>query len=258
MRVDVEVVAEYRAPKEGQTLEECEDRYAVSVSGPALDIVAVSDGASMAAQPGLWAQYLVARFIEAPTLAIDIAWLAPAARSFVAAFDLARLPWHALEKISRGAFATLAGLIVNRDAAEFSMVAVGDSCIAWWGTQDEGVFPYTSAEAMPEHPYLICHIADRNGNLPEHLQFRDSLPLGRGEQFFFLMTDALARWYLAARQQDSTPWETLLRATSSGEFESWLDTERGEGRIDNDDVTLVILRIQVEQKPVNDASSVTV
>ena len=49
MTARIEVVAAYREPKEGLAPEECEDRYGISLSGPAGGVVVVSDGASMAA-----------------------------------------------------------------------------------------------------------------------------------------------------------------------------------------------------------------
>jgi hypothetical protein len=69
---------------------------------------------------------------------------------------------------------------------------------------------------------------------------------GGPDDHFYLMTDALAHWFLSEWERGGEPWTVLQDFDVNSEapaFRDWLEGLRREGRIRNDDVTLV--RIEV-------------
>ena len=68
---------------------------------------------------------------------------------------------------------------------------------------------------------------------------------GRGEanDRLWLMTDALAQWCLAEHETSKNPWAKLDSFVAHPEvadhFTAWVEELRDNGRLHNDDVTLV-------------------
>jgi len=62
---------------------------------------------------------------------------------------------------------------------------------------------------------------------------------------FLLCTDAIACCLLRADEADESPWDQIRdwRSGDSREFSEWLDSAREDGRMKNDDVTMVRLEI---------------
>jgi hypothetical protein len=59
---------------------------------------------------------------------------------------------------------------------------------------------------------------------------------------FYLMTDALAYWFMRETEEGRTPWRVLRDLNTSDEikpFREWVKTLRVEGAMRNDDVTLL-------------------
>ncbi len=61
------------------------------------------------------------------------------------------------------------------------------------------------------------------------------------DDVFFLMTDALACWFFKERERGNQPWTLLRDLDTCGpiSFEKFVTDVRAEGRMKNDDVTLV-------------------
>ena len=55
---------------------------------------------------------------------------------------------------------------------------------------------------------------------------------------FFLMTDALACWFLCSLESCQNPWEVLYDLEKDETFEAWISELRNTGSLRNDDVTL--------------------
>jgi hypothetical protein len=58
---------------------------------------------------------------------------------------------------------------------------------------------------------------------------------------FFLMTDALAEWFLRRHERQGKPWQALARrlATSDAALTRFVERLRKKNELKNDDVTLV-------------------
>lgn len=245
MRIErMSIISDYQLPKRDRSPDECEDAWAASTDGYAL---AVADGASQAAYARLWARLLVESFVERPTLDIDAAWVIPAARRFweIVTAQLP-IPWYVAEKLARGTFATLLGVVFAKDTPGFSAVAVGDSLLAWCTPHGHGgTFPVVSLDDMASYPFLVSTLPNCNTAISSQTVKRQ-VDLPRGDTFLFLMTDALGRWYLRELHEGREPWQQLLELADQAAFARWASDNLENGRLQDDDLTLVTVRVTVE------------
>jgi hypothetical protein len=231
----------WRLPKRGHTAEECEDAFAAD---PATGRFAVADGASESAFAGLWARLLADGFLAARRPRDLAGWLGEARRQWSAAVMGLELPWYGELKRAEGSFATLLGLRVrpgDRDRpARWHAVAVGDSCLV--RVRKDGrtrAFPLSRSAEFDNQPLLVCSC----GEMPQGTRYAAG-SLAPGDRLL-LMTDALAQWFLRAREDGGRPWEEmadLLGADNpESAFESWVEGQRGNGTLRDDDVTLIVV-----------------
>jgi hypothetical protein len=100
-------------------------------------------------------------------------------------------------------------------------------------------FPVQHAADFDNEPPLI---GSRGGVPPatEHA----SGTLGPGDRLF-LMTDALAQWFLSAHEQGRRPWEAVAALLDAGRpedaFATWVERLRAGDGLRDDDVTLVAI-----------------
>ncbi len=81
----------------------------------------------------------------------------------------------------------------------------------------------------------------------------DSGSLLPGDRLF-LMTDALAQWFLQSREERGRPWDTLAALLESERpeeaFVVWVEAQRESQALRNDDVTLLTVEFgPVREKP---------
>ncbi len=230
-----------RLPKHGHTAEEYEDAWAAD---PGAGRFAVADGASESAFAGLWARLLVDGFLAARRPRDLAGWLDEARRRWSAEVMGLELPWYAEMKRAEGSFATLLGLRMRGatpiHAARWRAVAVGDSCLV--RMRNNGpvrAFPLGRSSEFDNQPRLI----GSRGEMPRGARYASG-SLAPGDRLF-LMTDALAQWFLRACEDGGRPWEEIapLLAAASAEtaFASWVEGLRGSGGLRDDDVTLLTL-----------------
>lgn len=212
---------------------------------------AVADGATEASFAGLWADRLVRAFgrgqIKSGRIVADLAPLQVAWWTEVRGKPL---PWYAEEKLRSGAFSSLLGLTLTERRRDRRMMwtalAVGDSClfVVRAGRLLQS-FPLQQSHCFDNSPVLISSLPARNRSLETVL--RTCSGSGESGDRFYLMTDAVACWFLARWEHGDEPW-TLLDALAddeSGErLDAWLEEQRGAHALRNDDVT--VLRVSLE------------
>ena len=239
-------------PKAGNSPEEYEDSsravYLQESSGRRARM-AVSDGASESAFAKEWANALTAGFVNRPldVEALDEGllreWLAPAQREWHGRVPWERIPWHGEAKARAGAFATLLGVTVSgsSDGLRWDAMAVGDSCLFVVG--EEGMrksFPLQEAAQFGDTPALVCSNPANAQGLWGHVE-RSGGECAAGD-FFFLASDALAKGFLAEAAMGERPWETLL-SLEQDDWAGWVAEQYREGRMGNDDVTLLVTAV---------------
>ncbi|MGW2278108.1 hypothetical protein [Streptomyces sp. NPDC001770] len=261
------------APKHGSTEPECEDAVAVLPRCSYDDMlqepltVGVCDGATESVLAKDWARLLSraaaehamerpevlcggAAFEEFAGYAVDRwePWLARYTRARVE--DGRPLKWYEHTKLAAGAHATLLAVRVDPVAGpdgdapgaawEWRAAALGDTCL--FHLRDDRMvraFPVEYAEEFGTAPGLFGSRNHDAALLARRTRFEEGrcLPGDR----LFLMTDALAAWFLSAPEKSVAVGQLLEFAGPDDldAFTVWLDGLRRSGELRNDDVAVV-------------------
>jgi hypothetical protein len=235
----------YSVQKAGNSLEEYEDAYwpqsPVEDCGRSFSF-AVADGATEASYSKIWAGLLVQAYCGAQFDGHDLTEsLLNIQTEWKEAIGAQPLPWYAEEKIRDGAFSSLLGFTIQEAESPgttpgvWGAVAVGDSCL--FQVRDDELhisFPLNRSEDFNSRPALLSSKPTSNEHLSEHIH-RLTGEWQPGD-VFYLMTDALACWFLKAVENGEKPWK--IRRSTQESFENWIDKLRKESAIRNDDVTM--------------------
>jgi Protein phosphatase 2C len=225
--------------KKGNSPEENEDAFAADLDRGRF---AIADGATESSDAAVWARILVDAFVEnGCAMAGGWADAQPALQArWMAAVAHTAMPWYAEIKRQEGAFATFLGLTL--EGAHWQAVAVGDSCLFHVrGQQMLAAFPLQHWIDFTTTP---CLVGSRNASAEcwERHVHRCEGDLAPGDGLW-LMTDALAAWFLKGAEAGQRPWELLEGffnvADAEVRFTNWTAALRDSGDIRNDDVTLV-------------------
>jgi hypothetical protein len=229
----------FRLPRRGHVADDCEDAAAGNLDQGRF---AVADGASESAHSGLWARLLVESFVAADGEAGWNALLDRARESWTSAVPVpaAELPWYLEVGIRQGAFATFLGVAVG--AEEWHALAIGDSCL-FQVRGDELVahFPVDRSGDFGNSPWLVGSRPQSTAAVPV-VHRRGAWQSG---DRLWLMTDALAHWFLSETEAGRQPWSRLtpVVADGPGAFAGWVEDQRGLRRLRNDDVTLLAVNL---------------
>lgn len=244
------------AAKAGNDSAEYEDSYyprdEIIGDEHALFRFAVADGATETSYSGIWATQLVRSFCRGrldriepsdPIQHLREGWRRAVSRK--------PLPWYAEEKVRAGAFAAIAGLLLEdgkdrETRGPWRAVALGDSCIFQLrGKKLLARFPIEKSEQFNNSPVLLSSIRPQSEPDPAIQTYASTWREG---DTFYLMTDAIACWFLKEWESGSVPADVLRNLTPDEpgtSFEPWLNTLRLGHSVRNDDVTIV--RIEIER-----------
>lgn len=237
-------------PKRGNTAEEYEDACWPRdlCSGPCAAFrCAVADGATETSFSGLWARLLVRAHGRGRLTPRGLPEaLRPLQREWRRRVSATPLPWYAEQKADQGAYAALAGLTLTAPCSGrgggWHALAVGDSCVFQLrGGGLVATLPVACSADFTSRPALLSSDAAANEGLAGRLT-AVSGEWAPGDTFY-LMTDALAQWFLHNIEDGRRP-SPLPREPRAAVFEEWIGDLRARGEIRNDDVTLV--RVEVE------------
>ncbi|MEM2889837.1 MAG: protein phosphatase 2C domain-containing protein [Candidatus Hadarchaeum sp.] len=241
------------APRGGNVDSEYEDAVwpESAVEGQATSFrFAVADGATEASYSGIWAKELVHYFCHDSSDApfegggfrrLQERWSEKVSRR--------PSPWYAEEKIRLGAFAAILGLTlyegVGQNGGNWKAVAIGDSCLVQVrGEEVLARFPLADSAAFSNRPHLLSSNPAHNSHIVAHLRTIDGT--WQPGDAFYLMTDALASWFMRELEEGQTPWRILRDFDTQDEvkpFREWVESLRAQRAIRNDDVTL--LRVDI-------------
>lgn len=237
-------------PKDGHSDVEYEDAFATLTYLDAQTAsircrCAISDGASDSWYSGMWARQLAHAAISGkrgsflnPLGQLQQKWLEHT--------EGHALSWVAVEKAAAGAFAAVLGLDLFTTAGGppgvWEAVAIGDCCLFQMrGADLVSSFPYKKSNEFNNRPVLL-------GSQTQSDEAADMARRERGEwvvgDVFLLMTDSLAHWFLDQKEKGISSPHEVLRALVGApglptRFAAWVDEERREKRLRNDDTTLV-------------------
>lgn len=244
----------FALPKRGNSVEEYEDAWAAD---PQRGRFAIADGASESSFASVWARLLVEGFVQTPVKQPGKweDWIPELQRRWAEEIgDRATSSWYAEEKFEQGAFAAFLGLVLSHRVSKsgihrtkwWKAIAIGDSCL--FQVREDHLlkaFPVKHSKEFSNNPRLVGSRNDPHTVLPqkEVREQGDWAP----EDRFWLMTDALAQWFLEEHEAGEKPWQplqTLLEASNRDQaFASWVNQLRDQGKLRNDDVSLVAVSL---------------
>jgi hypothetical protein len=210
---------------------------------------AVADGATDSSFSGIWARLLVKEFVEGPHEPEDIEQLLASTQPrWEQQVGQRQLPWYAEEKAQAGAFSSLLGLTIretDEGRSEWQAIAVGDSCLVQVRNEKAIVkFPIEHSSRFDSMPFLLATTSSFNSRV------RDNLVIASGDirpdDAMYLMTDALACWFMAADERGQAPWLALRDLNTGDQRESFVemvDRLRTQHELRNDDCTLIRIDI---------------
>jgi hypothetical protein len=238
-------------PKSGNHPGEYEDAFAPRpLPGEDKEVsdfrAAVADGATETSFSRLWARLLVGSYVRGQLVPdrfplalhrLQERWHREVTRK--------PLPWYAQEKIISGAAAALVGLHMwdgdaEPDGGAWEAMALGDSCL--FHVRDGRAierFPLHSASEFSNRPFLLSSNVLASEGWQDHLKTASGV--WRSDDSFYLMSDALAAWFMRSEESGGSPCAFLrdLGTTDNPDFAGWIGDLRSERHIRNDDVTLV-------------------
>ncbi len=231
-------------PKRASTVDEYEDAHANSAT-PDGGMFAVADGAAEASYSREWALALVGAYVGGAATEQVLQWDLPELQAaWRDRHPIDQAPYWAAEKLALGSHAALLGVRLFRRASlpRIHVLAAGDCNLAHVrASRLHCSFPITDSASFGTHPSLL------STSMPAAAQVRlmsyteEWVETG---DLLFLMTDALAAWFLRSAEAGGTPWEELLELPDENEeFGRWVASKRGP-EMRNDDVTLILVEVE--------------
>lgn len=261
--------------KAGNTAAEYEDAFHGKSSGcPPRAIVAIADGATESLLSRNWANLLTKRFVRHWEQAANPSeWLAETIqtwqydkREYLRRRERSSNPvqWYEEPGLEAGAFAALLGFqlsMLDQPAANaadtmlWNATAIGDCCLFQIRGDDFiCAFPLNESVGFNNRPFLLSSNPARNGDVVQRIASAGGK--ARQGDRFYLLTDALAAWFLRTYEQGEYPWQELdefARANAAQAdntappenpaFTAWIEAQREAHRLRNDDVTLIRIEI---------------
>jgi hypothetical protein len=236
-------------PKSGSTDSEYEDAYfprrIKRRKGPRLRF-AIADGATETSFSGVWARLLVSAFVRG-SVGFDFApdEIRPLQTKWETLVHGKPLPWYAEEKLASGAYSSLLGVEFWQEKTDeevkrfWRAAASGDSCLVQMRSdQMIAAFPLQDSASFTSRPDLLSSLPTTNGASASVAQTDGQWGI---DDTFFLMTDALACWFLKQCETGEHPWRTLRDLDTQGHtsFSALIGSMRRDCAIKNDDVTLI-------------------
>jgi hypothetical protein len=204
---------------------------------------AVADGATESSYSKFWAGLLVEAFcggeLEPKKRIESLRNLESAWSNYVTAKPI---PWYLVDSVRSGAFSSILGLTLKSSPTSgkgrtWQAVAVGDSCLVQMrGDQVVSKFPISDSASFSNRPILLSSSSGANAET----KWLNISGTWESDDTFFMMTDALAHWFLAEVERHQRPWDYLRGLEVEGaEFHDLVCELRRTKVLRNDDVTLL-------------------
>jgi Protein phosphatase 2C len=234
-------------PKAGATAAEYEDSFDYSAES---GIVAISDGASNNFESRSWARLLTSAFVNHPPTEFTAHQLLDWVDSVAAEWSEA-IPWQDLTvfeetKAALGSAATLVGLkfespALRKSEGSWQCLALGDSCLFQIARgQLVKSLPIANSGDFDIHPPLLSTRTENSKLITDQLVTAHGG--WRAGDTFYLLTDAIAAWFLLEFEQGGSPWN-ILSALDEQSFASFVAEKRAQKLMRNDDVTVVAVSV---------------
>lgn len=242
----------FSIPKYGCSEEEYEDAYKFNEQAK---LFAIADGATEASFSKEWANLVVDAYVNKEFVSrvafndsihnLQKIWLKEVSKK--------PLPWYAEEKLQKGAFCSFLGLQFAKTPSnkmKWQALINGDCCLFQIrGNSLIVALPFNTTEDFNNHPVLLS--SKPNVDSPPDSLLKVAKGIAETGDTFFLMTDALACWFLKRVNRKPEKVIEVMRdeMPDSEKFGRLIVQERNEKTeeqlpwLKNDDVTFLRITI---------------
>jgi len=246
----------FSIPKKGSMPKENEDFFYPHEAEIKRDhqSVAIADGASEGFLSKLWSRILTVSYVNFDRPDLDIRLFTDFC---IEIYDYEReryiqrrkdnnnpLKWFEENLMQKGSFSTLLGVTFFNETPEggtWRSISVGDSCIFQHRESVVESFPVSDASSFGNSPDLISSNPAYNQTLEAKVKLKTG-------QFFFgdsfyLMTDAIANWFMTQTAKGEKPWAALEELLETDDLKEYMNRLREEKSLKNDDVTIARVKL---------------
>jgi Protein phosphatase 2C len=241
-------VQTYLTHKLGNERHECEDAIAFSL---AKGTFAVADGATEAFDSRFWSRLLVKTWVRRPSQkSLFLKLVNQLGQRAAERWGKKQLPWYAEEKAKAGSFAAFVGATFEtvNTSMQWHVVAIGDSCFIQT-RRGEVIFsvPLSDPEHFGFRPTLLP--SKGSAQLLAADQLQEHQGIAESGDRFFLLSDAVASWFLGGKQKRAAGterFEDLLSKGMTNELDIFFDEQRADSSMRNDDIAALYLEVVQE------------
>jgi hypothetical protein len=241
------LVQHYITQKLESDRNDCQDAVAFNCSKGSF---AVTDGATEAYGSRYWSRLLAKswiRFLSTTDASSFMELASSLADRAHRHWGNKVLPWYAEEKLQSGSFAAFIGLTLDLQSTDslWKALSIGDCClIQCRGGRIVAAFPLSDPAEFNYRPTLLPSIKGSQAEIASYLGFYE----GRANpgDVFFLMSDAVACWFLGAIKSESQHAKEFERLVSQGrteEMDIFIDERRASSEMKDDDVAVIYIKI---------------
>lgn len=232
----------YIAPKASESFSDCADRYAYDKEQHRF---AISDGVSRSFFPKIWAELLVSNWVKKQSSDsflndCQAEWL----RRVTEIVEQPDIQWYTSNAFNRreAGLATFVYLEFYKKHSSWSWRAgaLGDSFLFFVPT-DVQSFQEVTYLSSKEEPIEFDNYPDYFSSIGNNHKGKFKKKEGSlSEGTFYLMTDALAEWFLKEKEKaisEISSWQ------SQKDFEEFISRERTSEKLGNDDSAILVIDI---------------
>lgn len=238
--------------KSQESYSDCADNYAFDIGN---NRFAISDGVSISFFSEIWSRILTHRYVEnqAP---IDAKFLSDCQdewkKSVVEIVKKPEAKWFVKAKYNKQEFAaaTFIGLQFIEEELKWMVQSIGDSFLFFIPkdcTDYEKIITYPTEKGFvfDNYPNYLASI-DNNHRGKRHISTKKNLEEGT----FFLMTDAIAEWFVNELKENvEKAVDLLLNIENQEHFLQIIHTKRSDNSLKNDDTTILIIEVIDDKQP---------
>ncbi len=231
----------------GKNANTCSDKIAINKEKQRY---AVADGVSASYMPSIWAEILSETFANDDTTPelfnklleeglldnLSAKWKEQAEEIEQQAEGKLAMRYERTKELYVNAASTLAGISIYDNAVHYFVI--GDSCIFLIDKSSLTVLSeIKSVDSFTNRPDYIASDNHIDGT---PIVGSEKLPDG----WIVLMTDAVAKWFWKKQEQNPEFVIELWNISTQDEFESLIQKERDDETMDNDDVAIVMIKVE--------------
>lgn len=237
----------------GKNANTCADKIAINKEKLRF---AVADGVSASYMPSVWAEILSETFTNEDTTpelfnklleeglldSLSARWREQTEEIEQQAEGKLAMRYERAKELYENAASTLAGISIYDNAVHYFVV--GDSCIFLINNSTLTVLSeINSVNSFTNRPDYIASDNHIDGT---PIVGSENIPDG----WIVLMTDAVAKWFWKKQEQEPEFVIELWNISTQEEFESLIQKERDDETMDNDDVAIVMIKIENEENDI--------